>query len=118
MGENRQSQHHCRGAECLFQDDKDGHNQVRCYMCCIWHHIECVSVDKKQMYMIWTCLECRKMAPAVKALLKQNTELNSNPLQMIQMLNMITERLENETHQRIKAEAEIAGVKSQLTELS
>ena len=111
-------QHHCRGKNCLFQDDKDGRHQVRCIICCIWHHTDCVSVEKRHMSMNWTCFDCRQLAPMVKKLQGHIDVMTNNQTEMIKMLNVMTQQLDTEKELRILAEKELTGVKSQLSALS
>lgn len=68
--------------------------------------------------MIWTCFECRQLMPCIKALQREIGTLKENQGQMMDMLQKITKNFEAEERQRIKAEEELAAVKSQLSDLA
>lgn len=118
MAESEIMQQHCRGDNCLFKDDKGGRQQVRCIICCIWHHIECVSVEKKYMNLNWSCLECRQLTPMIKKLQGHIDDMTNNQAEMMRMLSVMSQRLDTEKEQRLHAEKELTAVKSQLTALS
>ena len=108
---------HCRGPDCLFKKEKDGRDQVRCSICVIWHHIDCVNVDKDEMHAIWTCFECRGLSKQVKSLEIELKEMKQNQKTLIDMLSNATKLFENECKLRAKAEEELKGIRTQLAEL-
>ena len=118
MGETDKETRHCRGSQCLFQDDKDGLTQIRCSLCCISYHINCVSIKRKDSNTFWTCFDCRDVAPNVKALKEEIKQLNNNQNEMLTLLKQLTEKLTNESTQRMKVEEELTGAKTQLAKLS
>ena len=118
MTESGIAQRHCRGDECRFKNDKDGREQLRCSICCIWHHAECVSVKSDETAMIWTCFECRQLMPSINALQGEIETLKENQRQMMDMLQRITKCLETEENQKIKAEEELIAMRSQLSDLT
>lgn len=118
MEKGHNAQRHCRGAECLHQDDKKGRDQIRCCICVIWHHIDCVSVKKNEMDLIWSCFECRNIVPLLKSLHSEITELKCNQQHMTDELSKIAELREEENKLRLKAEEELKIVKFQLTDLA
>jgi len=91
---------------------------VRCNLCCIWHHIECVSVQKSETKLVWTCFECRDLAPTVKRLAKEIKEMKDTQMQMIEILREISQQLESETRRRAEAEKQSAETRTQLTALA
>ena len=120
---------HCRGQKCKSKDDKNGKDQIRCIICCIWHHADCVRVLKKELEMIWTCPDCRTMATDmkeikseleqfVKCLQEEIKGMKDNQQQMNDSLKTLTACLEEERQQRIRAEGEFAGMKSQMSKLA
>ena len=90
MAEEQITQQHCRGADCLYQDQKEGRIQIRCIMCCIWHHSECVDVKKEHTKQVWTCLSCRKMVPAVFKMQKELKDMKENQMKLLQMVEKMT----------------------------
>ena len=109
---------HCRGPKCLFKSDRDGRDQVRCNICIIWHHIDCVNVKEEEMVMSWTCFECRDLPKDVKSLQTEIAQLKNNQQSLMDMMTKATRLFEAESQLRVKAEQELSGLKSQLTALS
>ena len=109
---------HCRGPECLYQKDKKGRDQVRCSICVVWHHIDCVKVKKDEMIMIWTCYECRDLSKRVKSLETEITQMKDNQHTLMDMVSKATKLFETESQLRAKAEEELTGIRSQMTALS
>ena len=121
---------HCLGSKCSYQDDPDGREQVRCTLCNIWHHNDCV--NEPLSGLVWTCPKCSTIAPLIAklqddvALIKETNitkirevqELKDNQAQMMELLKKISTQLDNESQLRMKAEQELAGARSQLTELN
>ena len=120
---------HCMGQRCKFKGDKTIRNQVRCIICCIWHHIECVKVEIDEMDLAWSCPVCRTLPSDVKGLTKlfesfvnnfntEMKELKNSKEEMCNSLKKITENLEEEKGARINAEKELASVQTQLSDLT
>ena len=121
---------HCLGSKCSYQDDPDGREQVRCTLCNIWHHNDCV--NEPLSGLVWTCPSCCTIAPLITKLqndvaLIQETnitktremkELKDNQTEMMELLKKISTQLDSESQLRMKAEQELAGARSQLTELN
>lgn len=118
MEEPSTTNRHCMGSQCHFKEETTGRNQIRCIICCIWHHIDCVSVEKGEMKMIWTCPQCRELTPIVRGLSSEIKELKSSQDKMMEMLKIISAKLQSESDMKIKAQEELAGARSQLTELN
>ena len=116
MGDTGPSKSNCRGSQCLHQEDKDGHDQTRCCLCCIWFHIECVGVPKKEKNWVWTCFDCREIYPTVKSLEAQIKGLKDSQVQMMNLLQSISDQLTKEKDIRTKVESELINAKSQLTD--
>ena len=118
MADTEIMQRHCMGDDCQFKEDKDGRDQLSCVLCCIRHHAECVSVPKKKTAQIWTCFECRQLVPCVKNLQEEIKHLKDNQTKMLDMLQKITKSFESSEANRIKAEQDLAHVKTQLSDMS
>ena len=109
---------HCRGPECLFKRDRDGRDQVRCNICIIWHHIDCVNVKQEEMVMSWTCYECRDLPKDVKSLQTEVAQLKDNQNTLMDMMSKATKLFEAESELRVRAEQELSELRSQMTALS
>ena len=109
---------HCRGPECLFKRDRDGRDQVRCNICIIWHHIDCVNVKQEEMVMSWTCYECRDLPKDVKSLQTEIAQLKNNQNTLMDMMSKATKLFEAESELRARAEQELSELRSQMTALS
>ena len=112
------TQRHCRGDQCLFKAKKDTKDQLRCTICCIWHHAECVSVKSNEKQMVWTCFDCRQLMTCVRSLQSEIKTLKDNQSKMMDIMQKISKSFEDEETRRIKAEEQLEGVKQQLTDLS
>jgi len=118
MAKANPSEQHCMEAECRFQEDKDGRDQLRCNLCCVWFHIECVGVPKKEKNMVWTCHQCRNIYPTVSSLKDEVKQLRVNQEQLLALMAKISDQLQTETALREKTEQKLIDAKSQLTELA
>lgn len=108
----------CRGSECLFPGEKDERNVVRCLICYVVFHIECVSVSTRDKGKIWTCFHCRKLSARVQQLQSHVKELMESQSKTLEILTKINEGFEDERNKRKKAEEDLATVRSWLNELT
>ena len=115
---------------CMYPEDPDGQNQVRCTLCNIWHHCECVKEDDSGM--VWTCPSCSGMVSLMRSmqadlkLLKDNfddinetlTAAKTTNHDLFDVLTEIKEELRKEQATRATREEEIERLRSQIRDLS
>ena len=110
MGEPR----NCRQDDCLHKDNPDGGDQIRCILCCTWHHIDCVSVLKKDMKALWTCFKCRQIAQSVCQMQGTLNEMQQTQTELLNLIRDMKDQMRDETEQRTKIENELLAVKIEL----
>ena len=109
---------HCLKDDCRAKTRKQDSDMIRCIICCVLHHAECVSVPKDQTKQIWTCFTCRQITQTVNELKKELSDMHENQKNMLKLLNDMISKLTKENELRTTAERELQQVKEKLTEVN
>ena len=109
---------HCLKDDCKIRTRKKDDVMIRCVICCVRHHIECVSVPKEQAGHIWTCFLCRRLAETVGELKNKLVNMHTQQTEMKNLLDRISTQLAQEKEARNTAEIKLDEVKNVLSNLN
>ena len=102
--------------DCLHRENPNDGDRIRCILCCVWHHIDCVSVLKKEIKAVWTCHKCRQIAKTVKEMNAILSDMQLTQNSMLELIHNMKDKITTETELRKKAETELAAVVEELSE--
>ena len=60
--------------QCKHKKSKKKNEMIRCILCTIWHHTDCVGVEEGEVGA-WTCFKCRNIADEVRELKSSLSEI-------------------------------------------
>ena len=66
---------HCNN-DCKY-NGKDEGKMLRCCVCMVWHHFDCMGENPKSKITMWSCLTCRMIPTMLQKLLKDVESLKS-----------------------------------------
>ena len=107
---------HCRKDNmCSYQDDPDGRAQLRCILCNVWHHNECVNEEETDM--IWSCPSCSKSMSLIEDMHKGMKDMQNTQQQLMQLVIDVKDELKTEKELRKNTEEELDRMRGQFKEL-
>ena len=118
MDTGNPSPDHCLKDGCHAKTRKKDVDMIRCIICCVRHHAECVSVPKDQTNQIWTCFICRQLTWTVNELKKELATMHLHQTEMMNLIKEINLKLKEEKEMKDTAVEKLKTVEKDLVKLN
>ncbi len=91
---------------------REANEMIRCCMCAVWFHEECVGINSEAEHGVWPCPECRQLTTRVTSLIQQATNLNNLTEQLKEHVDDLQKRREDDMKMLQEIKASMQGVSS------
>ncbi len=91
---------------------REASEMIRCCMCAVWFHEECVGITSDAERGVWPCPECRQLTTRVTSLIKTVTNLVNLTEQLKKDVDDLQKKREDDTKMLQEIKASMQGVSS------